>query len=127
MVHNAKNVVELLYEGGSALHPRLPDLPSWVPDWSVTRAGGPLGGLYSAKYSCGEFVHVEFNIGSNSTVLKLKAIIFYNIWKISNPHRPHIETPRTDIYFALNTYHWINSAREVCKALTNMNYTPTEQ
>ena|ERR1700761_3877700 len=127
MVSNARNVIELLWEGGSALHPRLPDLPSWVPDWSVTRAGTPLGGLYSAGYSCGEFVDVEFNLDSSSTVLKLKAIIFDTIWKTSTPHKPHVETPRTDVYFALNTYHWINSARAVCNALTDENYVHTGQ
>jgi hypothetical protein len=127
IVSDSNNVNELLYEGGSALEPRLPDLASWVPDWSVRRAGSPLGGLYSAEYSCGNFADAEFNLPMGSTVLKLKAVIIDTIWKVSNPHRPETKNPRSEVYFALHTHHWMSSAREVFNTLIDEIYTPTGQ
>ena len=123
---NPDNLPSLLYEAGSALHPRIPGLASWIPDWSVPRAGSPLGGLSNVvNYHAADQRPQKFSLATDSPILNIEGAVFDRIRTTISEFRPDTDPShqRDDVYYGTEVVKWLRSAIELKSSITNPTYS----
>lgn len=102
-----KRALECFVEGGSAYTPRLPDLPSWVPDWTVERAGKTL-------YSDDTIYHAAdsrpFHATVEGSILSVQGRIIDRISHLTSAYRPDRDHDHPDVYYGICVARWLRQA-----------------
>lgn len=97
----------LLHSAGIGYPPLIPDLPSWVPDFSLTRGGGYICNFFTnSGYKASGDTCPDLRQYSNSTRLSLKGILVDKIMTVSSMHKP----PQTH-------FQWINCIADMIGSL----------
>jgi hypothetical protein len=118
---------QMLYEAGSALHPRIPDLPSWIPDWSSPRAGSPLGGLANVvNYAAASFRPQQFSLPPDSTALRIEGTVIDRITSLIPEFRPDTSQTHDDAYYGGEVAKWLRAAITLRPTITRDTYITGE-
>lgn len=120
---NPEIVSEILYEAGTALNPRIRDLPSWIPDWSSPRAGSPLGGLANlVNYSAATSYPQSFSLAPNSTTLRIDGAVIDHVQSLIPQFRPDTSQAHGDAYYGIEAAKWLRAAMELRSTITADTY-----